>query len=393
MSPISLSRLGYIALFGAVGAYFPYLGVFYASRGLDLGTIGLLTGLAAAAGLVAAPLWGALADRFPSSRVVIPTAALISCVGAVALAASDSVVLMTLSVAVMALAFAGLGPTLDARSLEIVRGDRDRWGGLRAWGSASFIVVVLLTGALIERTSVASLFAVYIGALVSLALIALLLRGHSSASPLPRLHGIGRVLRDPLIARFLAATVLVWSASMAINWYFSIHLLELGAPGELVGSAWAIGALVEVPIMWAFPLLAARIGGERLIIIGAAFFALRALVLLVVTDPVLAAATMALHGMGFGLVLVGSVTFVARHAPPATAATAQGVLSAAIYSLALALGPWAGSTAAAIGGPQSIFVLSLVAGVAAIPAMWLAVRGPSGSRPLRNAAADEISAP
>ena len=122
MSPISLSRLGYIALFGAVGAYFPYLGVFYASRGLDLGTIGLLTGLAAAAGLVAAPLWGALADRFPSSRVVIPTAALLSCVGAVALAASDGVVLMTLSVAVMALAFAGLGPTLDARSLEIVRG-------------------------------------------------------------------------------------------------------------------------------------------------------------------------------------------------------------------------------------------------------------------------------
>ena len=252
---------------------------------------------------------------------------------------------------------------------------------------------MLLTGALIERTSVASLFAVYIGALMSLALIALFLRGHSSASRLPRLRGIGRVLRDPLIARFLAATVLVWSASMAINWYFSIHLLELGASGELVGSAWAIGALVEVPIMWAFPLLAARIGGERLIIIGAAFFALRALVLLVVTDPVLAASTMALHGMGFGLVLVGSVTFVARHAPPATAATAQGVLSAAIYSLALALGPWAGSTAAAIGGPQSIFVLSLVAGVAAIPAMWLAVRGPSGSRPLRNAAADEISAP
>ena len=79
---------------------------------------------------------------------------------------------------------------------------------------------------------------------------------------LPRLTGIGVVLRHPPLARFLLAILLVWSASMGINWYFSIHLLELGAPGELVGAAWAIGALVEVPIMWAYPWLAARIGAR-----------------------------------------------------------------------------------------------------------------------------------
>ena len=76
---------------------------------------------------------------------------------------------------------------------------------------------------------------------------------------------------------------------MAINWYFSIHLIELGAPGELVGSAWAIGALVEIPIMAAYPWLAARVGSERLLVVGAAVFALRAVVLSLVSDPFLAA--------------------------------------------------------------------------------------------------------
>ena len=154
---------------------------------------------------------------------------------------------------------------------------------------------------------------------------------------------IGVVLRHPPLARFLPAVLLVWSASMAINWYFSIHLIELGAPGELVGSAWAIGALVEIPIMGAYPVLARRVGSERLLVIGAAIFALRALVLSLVSDPFLAAATMALHGAAFALVLVGGVTFVSRHAPEATAATAQGILAATVFSVAMIIGPGIGS--------------------------------------------------
>jgi MFS family permease len=154
-------------------------------------------------------------------------------------------------------------------------------------------------------------------------------------------------------------------------------LLELGAPGELVGAAWAIGALVEVPIMWAYPWLAARVGTERLLIIGAAAFALRALALALVDHPLPAILTMILHGIGFGLVLVGGVTYVARHAPSAAAATAQGVLSAVVFSLALIIGPSAGSFTAATWGATAMFVLSGVAGLVAIPLLWLAI-GPRG---------------
>ena len=52
---------------------------------------------------------------------------------------------------------------------------------------------------------------------------------------------------------------------------------------------------------------------------------------------------MALHGVAFALVLVGGVTFVSRHAPAATAATAQGILSATVFSIAMIIGPGIGS--------------------------------------------------
>lgn len=380
MSATNAARLGYLALYGAVGASFPYLSVFYASRGLGVETIGLLTSLAAVAGLVAAPLWGSAADRFAGSRALLPVAALIAALGATSLALVREPLLVAGAVAIMSLAFSGLAPTLDARALETVRHEQNRYGGLRAWGSASFIVVVWLTGALIERFGAASMFAVYVAMLLAFAAAAIRLRGDVSGIRLPRLAGIGLVLRHPVLARFLMAILLVWCASMGINWYLSVHLLEIGAPGELVGASWAIGALVEIPIMWAFPWLAARVGTERLLIIGAGAFVLRALAIALVTDPALVALTMILHGIGFGLMLVGGVTYVARHAPPAAAATAQGILSATVFSLALIIGPGLGALVAGAWGANAMFLSSAVVGSLAIALLWFAVARPSAVR-------------
>ncbi len=53
----------YVLLFGSVGAYFPYIAVFYREIGLSIEAVGLVAALNAAVGLVAAPLWGAVADR------------------------------------------------------------------------------------------------------------------------------------------------------------------------------------------------------------------------------------------------------------------------------------------------------------------------------------------
>ncbi len=375
-SPHLAARLGYIALYAAVGASFPFFAVFYESRGLSIGTIGLLIALAAVAGLLAAPLWGVLADRLAGSRSILPFAAVLSAIGALGLVLAQGPLLITLAVIGMALAFAGLGPTLDASALATLAGDRDRWGGYRALGSASFIVAVVVTGTLIERAGASSMFVVYVAALAVLAVVTLPLRGIADDARLSGLRGLGLVLRQPTLARFLPAVLIVFTASMSVNWYFSIHLLDLGAPGELVGSAWAIGALVEIPIMWAYPWLTARVGAERLLILGTAAFAARVLVLVLTRDPVIAAASMALHGIGFALVLVGGVTYVARHAPSAAAATAQGVLSAVVFSVAQIAGPAIGSWVAGSAGVSAMFVLSLALSLVAIPALWLATRPP-----------------
>jgi MFS transporter, PPP family, 3-phenylpropionic acid transporter len=368
------ARVAYAMLFAAIGASFPYLPVYYRSVGLSLGEIGLLGSLAAAVGLLSAPLWGTLADRYPTSRLILPSAGSLAALAALGLALASQPVAIGAAVVAMSSAQAGIAPMLDARALDTVRDDHDRYGGLRVWGSIGFVVAVWATGFLVERAGIASLFSVYVPLLVVTALVAFLLRGANRAiAPLPRLSGIGLVLREPRLRGFLLAALAVWSASMAINAFLSIRLIDIGAPGELVGFAWAIGAVVEVPIMWAYPALSVRFGARRLLVAGAAAFTLRALAIPLLTDPLLVALSMLLHGAGFGLLLVGGVTYVSRRAPPGTAATAQGVLTAVVFSLPLIIGPGFGGIAASAWGLPVMFGISAAIGLAAAVLMHVAV--------------------
>jgi MFS transporter, PPP family, 3-phenylpropionic acid transporter len=371
ISPTIRARAGFVALFAAVGALFPYAPVYYQSLGLGLDVVGLLGAAGAAAGLAGAPLWGAAADRFGTSRLVLPAAAAGAAVSAAAVAVVAGPVPLALAVVALFLAMSGVAPILDARALEMVQEDRNRYGRMRVWGSASFIVSALLVGWLIERTEIRVMFVVLIASLLATALVGLSLRSRSLVPPLPRLTGLTSVLRRGPLRRFLVAVLVVWSSSTAINAFFSIHLVEIGAPESLVGAAWAIGALVEIPLMIAFAWLGARIGLERLVLLGAAVFVLRAVAVILLRDPLLVTMTMALHGVAFALVLVGGVAYVSRHAPEGAAASAQGVLGATVFGLAAILGPGIGGQLARGMELQGMFVVAAIGSLAgAVALAW-----------------------
>ena len=71
-------------MFAGFGAFYPYITLAYEARGLDFSQIGLTISLGAATGLLAAPMWGALSDRFAGSpRVLLARAtAAVAAIGA-----------------------------------------------------------------------------------------------------------------------------------------------------------------------------------------------------------------------------------------------------------------------------------------------------------------------
>ena len=388
MSPVARATVAYIVYFTAVGAYWPYIPVYYRGLGLDLGTIGLLAALAAATQLVASPAWGALTDRFPHSRLILPAAAFLAAGAAVGLASARDLPVIAACVLLLALGLSGVSPMLDARTLDLLGEARHRYGQVRAWGSVAFIVTALLVGFLIDRQGNAILFAIYVPGLVLTALVTFSFPRRRRTRSVSPLRGAWDLFRQRSMGFFLLGALLTWMMITAVNAFFSIHLIALGAPAQAVGLAWIVGAAVEVPLMWAFPRLAARFGMERLLIAAAFAFVLREIGYALVADPAVLVALTALEGFGFGLFYVGGVTFVSQRAPAGLAGTAQGVFTGISAGLATILGTGLGGFVAGALTIRGLFAVCAVGSAIATVVVAYAVL--SERRPVAGAASAPI---
>ena len=381
LTQVFRAATAYIMLYAAVGAYSPFLQQYYQSLGIPLAEIGLRLAFTSAMARAAAPVWGAIHDHVPGSRLLIPFAATIGTTGAVGLAFAGPTPLLVVAAATWAVGMAGMSPMMDVRVLSMVGANRTRYGWIRACGSASFMVWAPIVGFLVDRGGAAALFLVMIPALVlaGVSSIALPPRPDSVRAPSIR-KAPGTVLRHRPIALFLIGSTVGWVALSAQNSFFSIYLRSLGAPSSMVGWTWAIAALMEVPAMFLFPWLARRFGVERLIVAGAAIVVLRLIANVTFTDPTMLLACALVQGAGFAMMLIGAVTFVSIQAPKGTAATAQGLFSAMTGSLAAIVGSGVGGLIAGMITIRGLYAVTACVGAAAVVMIAMAVLPEARSR-------------
>ena len=372
--------LAYIVYFAAVGAAFPYLPVFYHDLGLNLDAIGAISAAQAATQLVTAPIWGGLADRFPRSRLTLPAAALFASVGAAILVTASDLLGAIVGGVILFAGLAGTGPVLDARSLEILGASRERYGQIRAWGSVSFVVSATLVGILLDREGPRSIFAIYLPALLLTAAVTATLPRRGTTRSVSILRGARELFGAPGIALFLGGVFLVWTSLSGVNAFYSIQITALGGGATLVGVAWAVGAVVEVPIMFSFGRLSRRFGTQRLLIVGTFMFAVRAIGAALAQDPVALVAISVLEGLSFACFFVGGVTYIAGLAPVGLSGTAQGMF-AATAGLATIVGSGVGGVLAGWLTIPGLFAVTAVAHLGAAVVIAVAVRRGPGPRP------------
>lgn len=359
----------YFLLFGAVAAYFPYIAVFFQSIGLSLGAIGLLAALSSGVAVVAAPIWGAVVDRRRDVRGPIVVGAAWSALAAAWLATARDPLVVGVATVVLAAGSAGLAPMLDSRTVQIVGSNRDRYGRARAWGSLAFTVFALGVGVLLDRTGPPGLFLVYAPGLALTGVAAFVLldgrrtveRGVNRVVSVGFGSGLAGLASDGTLLLLFIGSVGVWGAVSAVTTFLSVHLIDLGADSALIGLVWTPGALVEVPLMLAFPAIARRIPAERLLVLGAVAYAVRAAAWAVVSEPSLYVLIAPLGGFGYALFYVGTVTYVSRAVPASVQATAQGIFTGTAFSLGTILGSVIGGQLAAFLSIAGMFGVAAAA--------------------------------
>jgi PPP family 3-phenylpropionic acid transporter len=360
----------YVALFAAVGAWYPYQSVLLASRGLDFAEIGLLLALNAVVGLVAAPIWGAIADRAGIINVPLLVASIVAAAGAAWLAFANDIASAAAALSVMAVGTAGLIPLTDTRTVELAGTSRERFARARAFGSAAFVGGAVLTGVLLSGRSPDALFVLFVPLLLVTGLAGWRLlapragvagRPDRRARPRFSVGGFLRLLRRPGLLALLVGTTVVWTAVASVMTFIGIRVADLGGDLAIVGLISSGSAIVEVPIMLAFPALARRFGVARLVVVGAAAFGLRAALWGLAPSPIVALLVSPLGGVAFAFFYVGIVTFVAGAIPAEAQATAQGVYSGMTFSLGSVVGAVLAGALAPILGLPGLFLAAAAA--------------------------------
>ena len=313
-------------MFAAFGVASPFLPAFLHERGLGPSEIGAVLAAGTAIRLVTGPVISRFADRLGKHQQLLT--ALLAAAAVIAFGynlPAGFAIFLIVSVA-HASTLAPIVPIADAMTLAAAPG-RFQYGWVRGGASAAFIVGAVSAGQVVQATSFGGIIWMN-GTLLALAAVAALwLPRNALDRPMaPRQADVRALLAAPGFLPLMALAALVMS-SHALHDGFEVLRWEDGGIGPgAAGLLWSEGVLSEVVVFvvvgpallrWLGPAGAAALAASAGVIRWSITAVTAWLPAMALVEP--------LHGLTFALLHLACMQMLSAVAPPALAATAQGI--------------------------------------------------------------------
>lgn len=331
----------------ALGIFFPYYSL-YLGRELALSStrVGMVLAIIPLVGIATQPLWGQLADRTGSRRLVLVLVTAGTAIAWGALAWPRSFVGALLGTAALACFSTSVLPMAAATSMAALR-DREigegaaGFGRVRMWGTLGFLAAVVVFPRALEHAARAEaettapwrgLGLVFpCAAVVCLVAAGLTTRLPRSPALSLRAHrGDVRVLlRHAPLARLLGVVFLAHLFMMGPIGLFPLFVTARGGDVASIGRMWIFMLLLEVPLIGLSRHTLRKLGARGLLTVGLLAEGARWTISALSTDLGWIQAVQLLHGVGVAGVLVGAPLYVEQAVPERLRATGQALSSVA----------------------------------------------------------------
>ena len=312
----------YAGLFFGLGVYMPFFPVWLANRGFDSSWIAFALALPMSIRLFTMPLGGLLADRTGRPRATLIAYAALTALCFTGVALAPSAMLMLVALGLAASFWQPSQPVLDAYAVTKRRQGLVDYGKVRLWGSLAFIGGNLAGGFLLGGLPHDAVIWFIVGSSVFTALAALTL----DEAPLPHKEHLPQVEKvGAVLAVGIAAAALVQGSHAVLYAFASVHWHAIGLSDGTIGVMWAVGVVAEVLLFRVATRVTARLGPERLLLVGGLAGIVRFGAMSLEPSILLLPFLQMLHAATFGCTYLGTVELVARYAPAHRAAGAQAM--------------------------------------------------------------------
>ncbi|MGD0847030.1 MFS transporter [Bradyrhizobium sp.] len=363
--------LFYGAMFALIGAYMPFFPVWLGAVGIDASWIGIITAVPAVTRFTVLPLITSLAERHGSLHRAMIVTAVMTALGFAVVGTQHQALFVFLAFTATACMWSPILPLTDAYALRGVVRYGLKYGPLRLWGSAAFVVGALACGLLVDVIAAPHLIWV-IAALAALsAAVSFGLKPQDNPKPPPgALHGATRLLREPGFLVIILTSALIQGSHAAFYNFASITWQLSGLGGLTIAGLWVLGVLAEIVVFALSPRF--TLPPSALVVIGALCAVVRWLITAQQPDIAVLAVVQLAHGLSFGLTQLGTMGLLVRHVPVHMMARGQGYFTACSGIVAGAASILSGAVYARYG--QGVYYVMSVMALSGAILMWLAQR-------------------
>lgn len=387
MPPVVALIVCWLAYFGALGLFFPFLSI-YLTTELGLSPRAATTWFAVmpAMTLLVPPLVGLLADAERARTWLLRACALLSALG-FSLFLSDRAPLHPLGWILVGAAFllfaacrAPMTSLLDAIAFEVADRLGTHYGRLRLWGSIGFVAAVWLGSRLVDRHGLLPLFGAAALLLGVVAVASWFLPAPSLERRTGAVDAFALMLADRRTRILFALIVVSHIAGASYDSCYSLHVVRLGFSRSTAGLLWAVGVAAEIGLLFASDRIIRRIGVERLLVVSLLVASGRWALIALATDERALYLAQPFHGISFGLFYVACARAM-RGLGPALPTASQGLLASA-FGLGGVMGMVLSGRLFEAGGGRLVFgVGACLALCAAALAVWFVLEDRAAHAP------------
>ena len=363
--------------FAHIGFFNPYLPLWLKELGLPIFTISLLTSVQSVTRVFAPYAWGALSDHTGDRVKLLRISAAVATVAALGLWWQGGPLWLALVLLLMFTHTSSMMSLTEAAMAHLVAGDWGRYGRIRLWGSAGFLVTVFVAGDWFDRFGMRH-FPAWTVATLCLVLVATLRLPDMREPAIERTtvhEPVWPVLRQPAVRWFFASLFFHVTAHFSIYGFLSLYLDSLGYGKATIGLLWGLSVLAEIGWFFVQGRWMARLAMPRWLWL-CGIVAVARLGITAAFGGWFAALVLAqlLHAMSFATHHTTCIALVSRHFPGRLRGRGQALFTVIGYGFGGVLGVLAGGALAQQFGYVVMYAVATGLAVLGTLCAWRVLR-------------------
>lgn len=319
----------YFFFYYGLGAVLPLFTLYLESIGLTGTQIGSITAVGSFIGIFTGPIFAYLSDRYKAHRPILMLLMMGVIITSSIVTQVSNFGLLFVILFFYYLFIHPLNPLLDGITMH----SSLPFGKIRLWGSVGFAIAAFVTAIIAEKTTlVMPFYILIITFLISLVFAQSMTITITNDNGVD-FHQLMTLLKNKKFIVFVTFGMLITSTIGGMNNYFGLYFKSLGGDISLVGLAFLLFALSEVPFMQILGKYLIRHGPYKILMIVPILGILRWGFYSFGPSPLLILLTFPLQGLFYAPILIGSLEYIRLEFPASLRTTAIALYTALGFGL------------------------------------------------------------